>query len=72
MRYVIAVLAVSGIVVSCFALAAHTAPRHRRLDIFLSRRLGVPGNEEFAFGAIAANDGRFWDKEVVDGLRGFL
>jgi len=35
------------------------------LDIFLSRKLGVPGNEEFAFGAIAANDGRFLDKEVI-------
>ncbi len=36
-----------------------------RLDIFLSRKLGVPGNEEFAFGAIAPNDGRFLDKEVI-------
>ncbi len=35
------------------------------LDIFLSRKLGVPGNEEFAFGAIAANDGRFLDTEVI-------
>ena len=35
------------------------------LDIFLSRKLGVPGHEEFAFGAIAAGDGRYLDKEVI-------
>lgn len=35
------------------------------LDIFLSRKLGVPGNEDLAFGAIAANDGRFLDREVI-------
>ena len=37
----------------------------RPFDIFLSRKLGVPGNEELAFGAIAANDGRFLDREVI-------
>lgn len=35
------------------------------MDIFLSRKLGVPGQEELAFGAIAAGDGRFLDKEVI-------
>jgi putative phosphoribosyl transferase len=35
------------------------------MDIFLSRKLGVPGNEELAFGAIAAGDGRFLDREVI-------
>ena len=29
------------------------------LDIFLSRKLGVPGQEELAFGAVAAGDGRY-------------
>ena len=38
---------------------------HVALDIFLSRKLGVPGNEELAFGAIAAGDGRFLDREVI-------
>ena len=38
---------------------------HAPLDIFLSRKLGVPGYEELAFGAIAAGDGRFLDKEVI-------
>ena len=31
------------------------------LDIFLSRKLGVPGQEELAFGAVAAGDGRYLD-----------
>lgn len=35
------------------------------LDIFLSRKLGVPGQEELAFGAIAADDGRFLDEEII-------
>jgi len=39
---------------------------HLPLDIFLSRKLGVPGQEELAFGAIAAGDGRFLDEEIID------
>jgi putative phosphoribosyl transferase len=35
------------------------------LDIFLSRKLGVPGQEEVAFGAIAAGDGRFLNERVI-------
>ena len=35
------------------------------LDIFLSRKLGVPGNEELAFGAVAAEDGRFLDRQTI-------
>jgi putative phosphoribosyl transferase len=38
---------------------------HAPLDVFLSRKLGVPGQEELAFGAIAANGGRFLDSEIV-------
>lgn len=38
---------------------------HVPLDIFLSRKLGVPGQEELAFGAVAAGDGRFLDQEIV-------
>jgi putative phosphoribosyl transferase len=38
---------------------------HAPLDIFLSRKLGVPGHEELAFGAIAAGDGRFIDEQIV-------
>ena len=36
------------------------------LDIFLSRKLGVPGQEELAFGAIAAGDGRFLDEAIIE------
>jgi len=35
------------------------------LDIFLSRKLGVPGQEELAFGAVAAGDGRYLDEQVI-------
>jgi len=38
------------------------------LDIFLSRKLGVPGHEELAFGALAAGDGRFLDREMIEAL----
>ncbi|MHB1022699.1 MAG: phosphoribosyltransferase family protein [Acidobacteriaceae bacterium] len=38
---------------------------HAPLDIFLSRKLGVPGQEELAFGAIAAGDGRYLDQEII-------
>ncbi len=38
---------------------------HVPMDIFLSRKLGVPGQEELAFGAIAAGDGRYLDEQVV-------
>ncbi|MBW4027023.1 MAG: phosphoribosyltransferase [Acidobacteria bacterium] len=36
-----------------------------RLDVFLSRKLGVPGQEELAFGAIAAGDGRYLDERII-------
>lgn len=35
------------------------------LDIFLSRKLGVPGDEELAFGAVAANDETYIDDFIV-------
>jgi putative phosphoribosyl transferase len=38
---------------------------HVSLDIFLSRKLGVPGQEELAFGAVAAGDGRYLDGQVI-------
>ena len=39
------------------------------LDIFLLRKLGVPGHEELAFGAIASGGVRLLDQEVISGLR---
>jgi putative phosphoribosyl transferase len=35
------------------------------LDIFLAHKLGVPGHEELAFGAIAAAGSRYLDEEVI-------
>jgi putative phosphoribosyl transferase len=39
------------------------------LDIFLVRKLGVPGHEELAMGAIATGGVRFVNEEVVNYLR---
>jgi putative phosphoribosyl transferase len=37
------------------------------LDVFVSRKLGVPGQEELAFGAIASGGVRVLDREIVEG-----
>jgi len=36
------------------------------LDVFVSRKLGVPGQEELAFGAIATGGTRVLDAEIVE------
>ncbi len=38
------------------------------LDIFVLRKLGVPGHEELAFGAIASGGSLVLDRRVIDGL----
>jgi len=38
------------------------------LDVFVLRKLGVPGREEFAFGAIASGGVRIVDRNTVEGL----
>ena len=38
------------------------------LDIFVSRKLGVPGQEELAFGAVACGGVRVLDREIVEGV----
>lgn len=38
------------------------------LDVFIARKLGVPGHEELAFGAVASGGVRFLDQETVEGL----
>ena len=38
------------------------------LDVFVSRKLGVPGQEELAFGAIASGGVRILDAEIVDAV----
>src|SRR5207248_7880863 len=39
------------------------------LDVFLVRKLGVPGHEELALGAIATGGVRLLNADVVRGLR---
>jgi predicted phosphoribosyltransferase len=39
------------------------------LDVFLVRKLGVPGHEELAMGAIASGGVRVLNRDVIDGLR---
>jgi putative phosphoribosyl transferase len=38
------------------------------LDIFVSRKLGVPGQEELAFGAIASGGTRILDEDIVNAV----
>jgi putative phosphoribosyl transferase len=38
------------------------------LDVFLSRKLGVPGQEELAFGAVASGDVRVLDRQIVESV----
>ncbi|MCE7982941.1 MAG: phosphoribosyltransferase [Caldilinea sp. CFX5] len=42
---------------------------HAPLDVFLVRKLGLPGHEELAMGAIASGGVRILNKEVIDALR---
>src|SRR5258706_1184339 len=42
---------------------------HAPLDVFLVRKLGVPGHEEYAMGAIASGGVRVLNQEVIQGLR---
>ena len=53
-----------GVPVAFEVAAALTAP----LDVFVLRKLGVPGREEFAFGAIASGGVRILDRHTVEGL----
>ncbi len=41
---------------------------HAPLDIFVSRKLGVPGQEELAFGALASSGVRVLDREIIEGV----
>jgi len=42
---------------------------HAPLDVFLVRKLGVPGHEELAMGAIASGDTCFINEDIVNTLR---
>ena len=39
-----------------------------RLDVFVARKLGVPGQEELAFGAIASGGVRVLDTEIIEAI----
>jgi putative phosphoribosyl transferase len=41
------------------------ATLHAPLDVFLSRKLGVPGQTELAFGAVSVGGGRYLDEDIV-------
>ena len=51
-----------GVTVAFEVAQALNAP----LDIFLSRKLGVPGQAEVAIGAIAPGDGRYLDEQIIE------
>jgi putative phosphoribosyl transferase len=53
-----------GVVVATEVASALTAP----LDIFVSRKLGVPGQEELAFGAVASGGTLILDEEIVNAV----
>jgi putative phosphoribosyl transferase len=53
-----------GVPVALEVAAALRAP----LDVFVSRKLGVPGQEELAFGAIASGGVRFLDREITEAV----
>lgn len=54
-----------GVPVAFEVAKALSAP----LDVFLVRKLGVPGQEELAMGAIAAGGVRVLNEDIVRGLR---
>ncbi|HSS29758.1 MAG TPA: phosphoribosyltransferase family protein [Nitrospiraceae bacterium] len=41
---------------------------HFPLDVFLTRKIGAPGNPEYAMGAVAEAGSRYVNQEVVDAL----
>ena len=53
-----------GVPVAFEVASALDAP----LDVFVSRKLGVPGQEELAFGAIASGGVRVLDAEIVEAV----
>ena len=50
-----------GVIVASEIADAFNAP----FDVFLSRKLGVPGHKELAFGAVAEDGGRYLDNDIV-------
>jgi putative phosphoribosyl transferase len=53
-----------GVVVACEVAEQLEVP----FDVFVLRKLGVPGHEELAFGAIATGGVRFVDRDLIESL----
>jgi putative phosphoribosyl transferase len=53
-----------GVPVAFEVAGALNAP----LDVFIARKLGVPGHEEFAFGAVSSGGVRFLDQDTIEML----
>jgi putative phosphoribosyl transferase len=53
-----------GVVVAGEVASVLNAP----LDIFVVRKLGVPGHEELAFGAVASGGVRILDRELIEAM----
>lgn len=53
-----------GVPVAAEVAASLSAP----LDVFLLRKLGVPGYEELAFGAIASGGVRVLDRQIIESV----
>ena len=41
---------------------------HLSLDVFISRKIGAPGNQEFAIGAVTETNSRYLNQEAVSSL----
>jgi putative phosphoribosyl transferase len=54
-----------GVAVAFGVARALKAP----LDVFISQKLGVPGHEELAFGALAEGSGQFVDQTIMRAAR---
>ena len=54
-----------GIAVAFEVARALNAP----LDVFVTHKIGVPGHEELAFGALAEGGGRFIDQDIANSAR---
>ncbi len=42
---------------------------HAELDVVVARKLGAPGQEELAIGAVTANGGEYLNEEIIAALR---
>jgi predicted phosphoribosyltransferase len=54
-----------GVPVACEVARALGAP----LDVFVVRKLGLPGHEELAMGAVASSDVQILNDDIVHGLK---